>query len=144
MQHFIAVLPLFVHITSERNALSADRVYDLHCSTFGSRPSALVTWWLGTTQLLDHSSQVRRNCWCLPQTFSLEHHGFDNWEMGRSVVVSAAASGSKAHWFESWCCHSFLCRGLWQDLLIPCVWDTTVVARRWGVQSHVSESASIK
>ena len=35
------------------------QVYDLHCSTFGSRPSALVTWWLGKTQLLDHSSEVR-------------------------------------------------------------------------------------
>jgi len=52
------LLPLYVHITSERDALSAERVYDLHCTTFGSRPSALVTWWLGQNQLLDHSSEV--------------------------------------------------------------------------------------
>ena len=56
---FIPVLPLSVKITSEQRPLSADRVYDIHCVTFGSRPSALVTWWLGSIQLLDHSSQVR-------------------------------------------------------------------------------------
>ena len=55
------VLPLYVHIPSERNSLSAERVYDLHCTTFGSRPSALVTWWLGSTQLLDHSNEVSVN-----------------------------------------------------------------------------------
>ena len=55
-----SVLPLYVHIKTIRNALSAERVYDIHCVTYGSRPSALVTWWLGTTQLLDHSSQVRK------------------------------------------------------------------------------------
>ena len=52
------MLPLYVHIKTARDALSAERVYDVHCTTYGSRPSALVTWWLGTTQLLDHSSQV--------------------------------------------------------------------------------------
>ena len=55
---FLPVLPLYVHITSEQSPLSAERVYDLHCVTFGSRPPALVTWWIGNTQLLDHSSQV--------------------------------------------------------------------------------------
>ena len=53
------MLPLYVHIKTARDALSAERVYDVHCTTYGSRPSALVTWWLGTTQLLDHSSQVQ-------------------------------------------------------------------------------------
>ena len=53
------MLPLYVHIKTAREALSAERVYDVHCTTYGSRPSALVTWWLGTTQLLDHSSQVQ-------------------------------------------------------------------------------------
>ena len=75
---FFAVLPLFVHITSERNALSADRVYDLHCSTFGSRPSALVTWWLGTTQLLDHSSQVKIMLVYHTRLYFMGHHSFDN------------------------------------------------------------------
>ena len=56
---FLAVLPLFVHIKTARAALSAERVYDIHCITFGSRPSALVSWWLGNTQLLDHSTSVR-------------------------------------------------------------------------------------
>ena len=54
----LAVLPLYVHITTPRSALSAERVYDLHCLTYGSRPAALVSWWLGNTQLLDHSTQV--------------------------------------------------------------------------------------
>ena len=57
----ISVLPLYVHIDSAKDPLSAERVYDIHCITFGSRPSALVTWWIGTSQLLDHSSQV---CTC--------------------------------------------------------------------------------
>ena len=55
----LSVLPLFVHIKTARSALSAERVYDIHCITFGSRPSALVSWWLGNTQLLDHSTSVR-------------------------------------------------------------------------------------
>ena len=55
---FLSVLPLFVHIKTARSALSAERVYDIHCITFGSRPSALVSWWLGNTQLLDHSTSV--------------------------------------------------------------------------------------
>ncbi len=55
---YFSVLPLYVHIKSEKKTLSAEAVYDIHCVTFGSRPSALVTWWLGPNQLLDHSSQV--------------------------------------------------------------------------------------
>ena len=58
---FFTVLPLYVHIKTEKKTLSADTVYDIHCTTFGSRPAALVTWWLGATQLLDHSSQVLYN-----------------------------------------------------------------------------------
>jgi hypothetical protein len=54
----LSVLPLHVQLTSERVTLSAERVYDVHCVAFGSRPAALVTWWLGNTQLLDHSTQV--------------------------------------------------------------------------------------
>ena len=54
-----SVLPLYVHIDSVKEPLSAERVYDIHCISFGSRPSALVTWWSGMTQLLDHSSQVK-------------------------------------------------------------------------------------
>ena len=56
-----SVLPLYVHIDSVKEPLSAERVYDIHCISFGSRPSALVTWWSGMTQLLDHSSQVKWN-----------------------------------------------------------------------------------
>ena len=56
---FFSVLPLYVHIDSVKEPLSAERVYDIHCISFGSRPSALVTWWSGMTQLLDHSSQVK-------------------------------------------------------------------------------------
>ena len=55
----VSVLPLFVHIKSDRESLSAEHVYDIHCITYGSRPPSLITWWLGTIQLLDHSSQVR-------------------------------------------------------------------------------------
>lgn len=57
---FLVVLPLHVSITSPKTSLSAEKVYDVHCLTYGSRPSALVSWWLGNNQLLDHSTQVNR------------------------------------------------------------------------------------
>lgn len=68
---FVSVLPLLVSITSEQTALSADRVYDIHCLTFGSRPKALVTWWLGLDQLLDHNSTVSDVFLSCPMTCSI-------------------------------------------------------------------------
>ncbi|CAB4068057.1 unnamed protein product [Lepeophtheirus salmonis] len=55
------LLPLHVHISSQRIALSAGSVYDIHCKTFGSRPSSHVTWWLGNVRLLDESSKTSKD-----------------------------------------------------------------------------------
>ena len=54
-----------------------------------------------------------------------EFSGNGAWSIG-----SVRASGTEGSEFEPSFRHPFLCGGLWQDLVIPCVWDTTVVARR--------------
>ncbi len=48
MQFFflsLTVRPLEVRILSSRQPMSANKKYELTCQTFGSRPSATVTWW---------------------------------------------------------------------------------------------------
>lgn len=69
-----------------------------------------------------------------------------SWSQGNEAwsISSVRASGTEVSEFEPFFCHSFLCGGLWQDLVIPCVWDTTVIAGRWGEQSHVSEWAKMR
>lgn len=47
------VKPLNVHITSLQRPLSAGRKIVLKCQSFGSRPPALITWWIGSRQLLN-------------------------------------------------------------------------------------------
>ena len=49
---------------------------------------------------------------------------------GAWSIGSVRASGTEGSEFEPSFRHPFLCGGLWQDLVIPCVWDTTVIARR--------------
>ena len=85
-KYSFAVLPLYVHIDSVKDALSAERVYDIHCITFGSRPSALVTWWIGKSQLLDHSSQV---CMILDRSLFYKYHHI------RMSCCSAVQAGTK-------------------------------------------------
>ena len=63
---------------------------------------------------------------------------------GAWSIGSVRASGTEGSEFEPSFRHPFLCGGLWQDLVIPCVWDTTVIACRWGLQSHVSERAKMR
>ncbi|GIY13620.1 uncharacterized protein CDAR_567471 [Caerostris darwini] len=45
--------PLNVHITSLQRPLSADRRTTLKCQSSGSRPPAVLTWWIGSRQLLN-------------------------------------------------------------------------------------------
>lgn len=47
------VKPLNVHITSLQRPLSAGRKVMLKCQSFGSKPPALLTWWIGSRQLLN-------------------------------------------------------------------------------------------
>ena len=53
-----------------------------------------------------------------------------NWGDEAWSIGSVRDSDTEGSEFEPSFCHSFLCGGLWQDLVIPCVWDTTVIARR--------------
>lgn len=45
------VKPVAVHILTKDKFLSANQSYDVECKCTGSRPEALVTWWLGTRQI---------------------------------------------------------------------------------------------
>ncbi|XP_055952761.1 hemicentin-1-like [Argiope bruennichi] len=45
--------PLNVHITSLQRPLSANRRTTLKCQSSGSRPPAVLTWWIGSRQLLN-------------------------------------------------------------------------------------------
>ncbi|KAG8185339.1 hypothetical protein JTE90_005468 [Oedothorax gibbosus] len=57
----LSLYPLTIIITNRNTALSAGRAVDLTCRSYGSRPSATVTWWLNGTKLFDHSDTVQDN-----------------------------------------------------------------------------------
>lgn len=40
-----------VNITSKEPYLSAFRTYEINCTSFGSRPKAVITWWKGDHQV---------------------------------------------------------------------------------------------
>ncbi|EFA06209.2 nephrin isoform X1 [Tribolium castaneum] len=44
--------PLHVEIMSSNNPYSADRLYEIACQTFGSRPPAKITWYMDNKELL--------------------------------------------------------------------------------------------
>ncbi|XP_046435198.1 titin [Neodiprion lecontei] len=43
--------PFAVNITSKEPNLSAFRTYEINCTSFGSRPKAVITWWKGDHQV---------------------------------------------------------------------------------------------
>ncbi|PBC32430.1 Cell adhesion molecule [Apis cerana cerana] len=45
------VKPLLVNITNKRAHLSALRTYEIECTSSGSRPEAVITWWKGNHQV---------------------------------------------------------------------------------------------
>lgn len=47
----IPVKPLLVNITNKRAHLSALRTYEIECTSSGSRPEAVITWWKGNHQV---------------------------------------------------------------------------------------------
>lgn len=55
---YITVKPLNVHITSLQRPLSAGRKVTLKCQSSGSRPPALITWWIGSRKLLNSTEAV--------------------------------------------------------------------------------------
>ncbi|KAK8393912.1 hypothetical protein O3P69_006924 [Scylla paramamosain] len=50
--------PLWVRLLSSRDALSAGRAYQVVCQAAGARPSANITWRLGTNILTTHSEKM--------------------------------------------------------------------------------------
>lgn len=53
------VAPLWVHLLSSRDPLSAGMAYQVVCQAAGARPSANITWRLGSTILTTHVDKVR-------------------------------------------------------------------------------------
>ena len=49
--HHLQVKPVAVQILTKEKFLSADEPLDLECKSFGSRPGALITWWMGTREI---------------------------------------------------------------------------------------------
>ena len=45
------VKPLTVNIINPPSPLVADRRYEVHCESSGSRPNAIITWYKGKRQL---------------------------------------------------------------------------------------------
>ncbi|XP_037920773.1 neural cell adhesion molecule 2 [Hermetia illucens] len=43
--------PVAVHILTKEKALSADRQFDVECKSSGSKPAAIITWWMGNRQI---------------------------------------------------------------------------------------------
>ncbi|XP_035208602.1 synaptogenesis protein syg-1-like isoform X2 [Stegodyphus dumicola] len=50
--------PLNVHITTLQRPLSAGRWTVMKCQSSGSRPPAIITWWIGSRQLLNVSETI--------------------------------------------------------------------------------------
>lgn len=48
---FFTVKPLTVNIINPPSPLVADRRYEVHCESSGSRPNAIITWYKGKRQL---------------------------------------------------------------------------------------------
>lgn len=77
------VRPLDVRITSERRPLSAGHKVQLTCQSNGSRPAAIITWWLGSKRILHHiSDQVSES---LNVTTSILHFVPSSEENGQTL-----------------------------------------------------------
>lgn len=53
------VKPVAVHILTKERFVSADKPYDVECKSSGSRPEAVMSWWLGTRQIKRLAKHVR-------------------------------------------------------------------------------------
>ena len=54
------VRPLTVEMLgSSLSSMSSEQNYDLMCRTYGSRPPANISWWIGSTRLDGHKHTVR-------------------------------------------------------------------------------------
>lgn len=63
---FFSVRPLLVEILSSNNPFSADRLYEIPCQTYGSRPPAKIMWFIENKELLaskyNYSQVVSSGC----------------------------------------------------------------------------------
>lgn len=81
------VRPLDVRITSEKRPLSAGHKVQLTCRSSGSRPAAVITWWLGSKRILHHiSDQVSES---LNVTTSILHFVPSSEENGQTLYCRA-------------------------------------------------------
>ena len=65
----LPVLPLVVSITTPASPLTANTTNSVSCTSYGSSPPAVISWWLDGTRLSQQDSQVSQVF--LPQDFVL-------------------------------------------------------------------------
>lgn len=70
------VKPVAVHILTKQKFLSAEKTFDVECRSSGSRPEAVVTWWMGTQQIKRLAKHVSLDLrfFNLPVTRSINQH----------------------------------------------------------------------
>lgn len=51
--NFHAVKPLFVKILTKESKVFVDKKYAVECSTIGSRPAAIMSWWKNNKQITE-------------------------------------------------------------------------------------------
>jgi hypothetical protein len=54
------VLPLVVSIDSPHEPLAANGNYSLSCTSYGSYPPAVLSWWLDATKISEQDSEVKQ------------------------------------------------------------------------------------
>ncbi|KAL7297208.1 hypothetical protein TKK_0009614 [Trichogramma kaykai] len=51
--------PLDVHILTKESKIQTDKKYEVECRSTGSRPEALITWWIANERIYNQSKTVR-------------------------------------------------------------------------------------
>ncbi|XP_054715478.1 B-cell receptor CD22-like [Uloborus diversus] len=53
--------PVSISIASHSSPLSTSKLTEISCETFGSRPPAVISWWLNNSRLSDHTETITGN-----------------------------------------------------------------------------------
>jgi hypothetical protein len=101
-----SVKPIYVNILNSSLTLVADRKYEIHCLTSGSRPDAIITWWKGKKSLKRIRDYSKNN-----QTTSILNFVPSIEDNGKTLTCHAenpnvAGMAVESHWNLSVYCKS--------------------------------------
>lgn len=54
----VTVKPLDVHILTKESRVLADKKYEVECRSSGSRPAAVITWWIANRRIDNQTKTV--------------------------------------------------------------------------------------